>query len=219
MQIRFERNRTSTIVVMYSLYLYFLGLNLRNTSKALVIFKDNKRSHVSVWNWIQRFAEYPIYKRKRVSAFIIDETVIQVGSQHFWLWFCIEPIHSSVLGIYISEGRNMLVAEKFIRSLVSNYGKHTVYTDGGTWYDEAYKILKLKHYLHSSIEKSLMERVNQYFKDRSENFDDYYPCVQIECNLLHVNNWIQFFVSMYNDKTFENYFINELNDRSEYILS
>jgi putative transposase len=116
MQIRFERNRTYTIVVMYSLYLYFLGLSLRNTSKALVIFKDNKRSHVSVWNWIQRFAEYSIYKRKRISAFIIDETVTQIGSQHFWLWFCIEPIHSSVLGIYISEERNMLVAEKFIRS-------------------------------------------------------------------------------------------------------
>ena len=154
---------------------------------------------------MQRFAEYPIYKRKRVSAFIIDETVIQIGSQHFWLWFCIEPIHSSVLGIYISEERNMLVAEKFIRSLVSNYGKHIVYTDGGTWYDEACKILKLKHYLHSSIEKSLMERVNQYFKDRTENFDDYYPCIQKdECNLFHVHNWIQFFVYMYNNTMINN---------------
>ena len=199
MQIRFERNRTSTIVIMYSLYLYFLGLSLRNTSKALVIFKDNKRSHVSVWNWIQRFAKYPIYKRKRISAFIIDETVIQIGSQHFWLWFCIEPIHSSVLGIYISEERNMLVAEKFIRSLVEKYGKHTVYTDGGTWYDEACNVLRLKHYLHSPFQKSLMERVNQYFKDRTESFDDYYPCRQMECNLFHVYNWIQFFVSMYND--------------------
>jgi transposase-like protein len=37
-----------------------------------------------------------------------------------------------VLGIYISEERNMLIAEKFIRSLVENYGKHTVYTDEGT---------------------------------------------------------------------------------------
>ena len=60
------------------------------------------------------------------------------------------------------------------------------------------KILKLKHYLHSSIEKSLMERVNQYFKDRTESFDDYYPCIRNECNLLHVHNWIQFFVSLYN---------------------
>ena len=110
---------------MYSLYLYFLGLSLRNTSKALVIFRDeNKRSYVFVWNWIKRFGEYPIYKRKRVTAFIIDETVIQVGNQHFWLWICIEPITNSVLGIFLSEERNMLVAEKFIRSLVSKYGKH-----------------------------------------------------------------------------------------------
>ena len=94
---------------MYSLYLYFLGLSLRNTSKALTIFRDEKRSHVSVWNWIQRFAEYPIYKRKRVSAFIIDETIIQIGHHHYWLWICIEPIHSSVLGIYISEERKCLL--------------------------------------------------------------------------------------------------------------
>jgi putative transposase len=164
MKIRFERNKTSNIIVMYSLYLYFLGLSLRNTSKALIIFKDDKRSYVSVWNWIQRFAEYSIYKRKRVSTFIIDETVIQIGNQHFWQWFCIELVHSSVLGIYISEERNMLVAEKFIRSLVESYGKHTVYTDGGTWYDEACNVLRLKHYLHSPFQKSLMERVNQYFR-------------------------------------------------------
>ena len=87
---------------MYSLYLYFLGLSLRNTSKALVIFRDEKSSYVSIWNWIKRF-EYPIYKRKRVSAFIIDETVIQIGNEHFWLWICIDPIYRSVLGIYISR--------------------------------------------------------------------------------------------------------------------
>ena len=61
MKIRFERNRTLTFIVMYSLYLYFLGLSLRNTSKALVIFRDEKRSHVSVWNWIQRFGSLQIY--------------------------------------------------------------------------------------------------------------------------------------------------------------
>jgi putative transposase len=107
MKIRFERTKTSTVIVMYSLYLYFLGLSLRNTSKALIVFKDEKRSHVAVWNWIQKFAENQIYKRKRVSAFIIYETVIQIGNRHYWLWFCIELIHSSVLGIYISDERNM----------------------------------------------------------------------------------------------------------------
>src|SRR5215207_1806828 len=141
MLLGFLRNRTSTFIVMYSLYLYFLGLSLRNTSKALEPFKDENRSYVSVWNWIQRFGSCQIYKRKRVSAFIIAETIIQSGNQRFWRWFCIEPVHSSVLGIYLSEERNMIVAEKFIRSLVSKYGKHTVYTDGGTWYDEACNVI------------------------------------------------------------------------------
>jgi transposase-like protein len=85
---------------------------------------------VSVWIWIQKFGDYPIYKRKRISALIIDETVIQIGNRQYWLWYCIEPIHNSVLGIFLSEERNMLVAEIFIRSLVFKYGKHTVYTDG-----------------------------------------------------------------------------------------
>lgn len=53
MQIRFERNRTFTFIVMNSSYLYFLGLSLLTKSKALVIFKDeNQRSYVSVWNYI-----------------------------------------------------------------------------------------------------------------------------------------------------------------------
>src|SRR5918993_1254801 len=109
MLLRFVRNRTSTIIVMYSLYLYFLGLSLRNTSKALVIFRDEKRSYMSVWNWIQKFSQFPLYKRKRVSAFIIDETVIQIGWKNYYLWIAIEPVHKTLLGIHISESRNMLV--------------------------------------------------------------------------------------------------------------
>jgi putative transposase len=74
-----------------------------------------------------------------------------------------------------------------------------LYTDGGTGYDEACNVLGLKHYLHSPFQKGLMERVNQFLKDRVESFDDYYLCMQIESNLFHVYNWIQFYVSMYND--------------------
>ena len=78
----------------------------------------------------------------------------------------------------------MLLAERFISSLVGIHGQHPVSTDGGTWYPEACKILRWKHYLHSSVEeKSVIERVMQYFKDRTENFDDYYPCLKKDiCN-------------------------------------
>ena len=64
----------------------------------------------------------------------------------------------------------MLMAEKFIKSLIEKYGKHTVYTDGDTWYPQACTFLRLKHKLHSHLEKSLIERVVQYFKDRFDSF-------------------------------------------------
>ena len=58
-----------------------------------------------------------------------------------------------------------------------------------------------------------MERVNQYLKDRIESFDDYYPCMQKEkCNLLHVHNWLQLFVSMYNDTITNNKYDFELEE-------
>ncbi|MDR4510387.1 MAG: hypothetical protein MRJ93_01620 [Nitrososphaeraceae archaeon] len=117
---------------------------------------------------------------------------------------CIEPVQRSVLGINISEQRNMFVAENFIRSLVSKYGRHTVYTDGGTWYPQACNFLHLKHRLHSPLEKSLIERVLQYFKDRTECFDDCYPCIKKnssrKCDLQHVYNWMKLFVYLYNSK-------------------
>ena len=39
--------------------------------------------------------------------------------------------------MYISRHRNMIVAESFLRTLIKNYGKHVVYSDGATWYPEA----------------------------------------------------------------------------------
>jgi putative transposase len=100
---------------------------------------------------MQRFCTSQIYnERKRISSFIIDETLIQIGNHNYWLWIATEPIHRTILGIHISNERNMFVAENFIRSLVSKYDRHTVYTDGGTWYPQACRFLHLKHRLHSS---------------------------------------------------------------------
>ena len=56
--------------------------------------------------------------------------------------------------------RNMVIAERhlFLSSLIRIYGdKHSVYSDGGTWYPGACVSLGLQHRLHSSYEKSIFE--------------------------------------------------------------
>ena len=138
-------------------------------------------------------------KRKKIEEFIIDETQVKVGSQYIWLWVAIEPKHRQVLHIDISFERNMLVAERFLSYLIDKYGKHHISTDGGTWYPpQACKFLKLQHHIHSAYEKSIIERTIQYIKNRTENFNDYFPCRMKNCKLKHVTNWLKLFAHFYN---------------------
>jgi putative transposase len=139
-----------------------------------------------------------VFTLVRVSAFLIDETMLQIGSSEAWLWIAVEPIHRQILGVHISRHRNMLVAETFLRSLIRIYGKHTVYSDGGSWYPEACISLRQKHRLHSSYEK-IVERTTEYLKDRTETFDDYYPCIRTGlCNPQHAYKSLILIVFMHN---------------------
>ncbi len=194
-----SRNRTPSEYVGYGLYLYFSGLSLRRASERLsYLFK---RNHVSIWNWIQKYNPQKIKSRKRkISEYIVDETMLKVGSEFVWLWVAIEPKNKEILALSISKERNMFVAERFIAHLVKIHGKHPVSTDGGTWYPQACKFLNLNHHIHSHHEKSWIERTIQYIKDRTECFDDYFPCRLKNYRLKHVKNWLNLFVDYHNDE-------------------
>ncbi|CAN5785105.1 hypothetical protein BH23THE1_BH23THE1_31090 [soil metagenome] len=69
----------------------------------------------------------------------------------------------------------MFVAERLLSGLVKVHGNHPVSTDVGTWYPHDCRILQFDHHVHSFYEKSLVERMMRYIKDRIECFDDYFP--------------------------------------------
>jgi putative transposase len=126
--------------------------------------------------------------------------LIKVSNDYVWVWVAIEPIDKVILDIRISFERTMLVvAEQFLKGLVNKYGKHSISTDGATWYPpQACKFLKIKHHIHSYYDKSIVERTIQYLKDRTECFDDYFPCRKYNCKLEHVIKWLDLFANMYN---------------------
>ena len=49
-------------------------------------------------------------------------------------------------------------------------------------------------------EKYHRERTIQYVKDRTESFDDYFPCrsERRRCKLEHILNWFKMFIDMHN---------------------
>ncbi len=97
------RKRIEPKDIVYSLHLYFNGLSLRNTSKAISRFV--KRSHTAIRDWIRyKPAERLSYTKIKISEFIIDETQIKVGSsEYIWLWVDIESKTKNILGISISK--------------------------------------------------------------------------------------------------------------------
>jgi len=194
-----SRNRTPSEYIGYGLYFYFSGLSLRRTSERLSVLV--KRNHVSIWNWIQKYHPKKMSSKiKKISEFVMDETIIKVGSEYIWLWVAIEPKDKQILALSISKERNMFAAERFLSSLVRIHGRHPVSTDGGTWYPVACRLLKIKHHIHSPFEKSIIERTMQYIKDRTESFDDYFPCRVKNCKLKHVMNWLNLFVDHHNSE-------------------
>jgi transposase-like protein len=96
------RNRTSTKIIGYGLYLYFLGLSFRSTAFLKII----KISHVSIWHWIQKYKPRKYFKNKKIQEYSCiqkDETVIKAGSELIWLWIIIEPKHKEILATDISK--------------------------------------------------------------------------------------------------------------------
>ena len=77
------------------------------------------------------FSASHIYKRKRISAFIIGEIVIQIGIQHFWIALYRTSVQLCTRNPHFIK-ENMLVAEKF--NLLYPYGKRIVYTYVKRWY-------------------------------------------------------------------------------------
>ena len=121
-----KRNRTPAEYIDYCLYLYFLGLSLRKVVKALSYLHLVKRSHVLLakkWKWIQKFRSRNISlpKRNKISEYIVDETLVKVGSELMWLWIAIEPKNKQIFAQSITQDRNMLVAERFLSGIVNSW--------------------------------------------------------------------------------------------------
>ena len=110
-----KRNITPSKYIGYGLYLYLLGLSFRNAAKALSFLHMVKRSHVSIWKWIQKYKPKKMSKKRtQIQEYVIDETIIKVGSEYIWLWAAIESETKNILATSISKERNMFVAAFFI---------------------------------------------------------------------------------------------------------
>lgn len=182
-------------MIAYGIYLYFNSRSYRCTSRSLAHMI--KRSHVSIWKWVQRYANVADRFRipkGRVREIFVDETLLQIDGIDYWLWIAYEPSLNKCIMMHLSRERTLFVCYQFFKKLRSRYGRKPILTDGARWYNDACKWLRLKHYVYGTDLKNLMERFIQKIKDRTECFDDHFPCTKTGCNILHVYNWLKLYI-------------------------
>lgn len=190
-----NRNRTDPAVIRYALYLYFNSRSFRLAARSLSPVKI--RSHVAIWKWVQKYADCADRfrtDRRAVREIFVDETLLQIDGNDYWLWIAYEPSLDACLMMHLSRERTLFVCYQFFRQLRDRYGRKPIFTDGAQWYNEACRWLRLPHYVYGIEWKNLMERFIQHIKDRTECFDDHFPCRKQGCDRQHVWNWLKLFV-------------------------
>jgi hypothetical protein len=83
------------------------------------------------------------------------------------VWVAVDSINKLILGIRISFERTILVVERFLNSLVKDYGKHSLFHRwGGTWYsymlvnswEDRTSYIYIYIYIFNIHEKSIIKR-------------------------------------------------------------
>jgi putative transposase len=187
--------RTHQAIIRYALYLYFSSRSFRLAGRCLSSIV--KRSHVSIWKWVQKYsslADRFRTDRRAIKEIFVDETLIRIDGIEYWLWVAYEPNLDVCIIMHLSRERTIFVCYQFFKQLRNRYGRKPVFTDGARWYDDACKWLRLQHRVYGTELKNIMERFIQHIKDRTECFDDHFPCRKENCDRQHVWNWLKLFM-------------------------
>jgi putative transposase len=192
-----RRTRTHPAIVRYGIYLYFSSRSFRLAARCLESIV--KRSHVAIWKWVQKYSGIAdrllsVNKLAVKKIFVDDETLLQIDGQNYWLWIAYEPNLNSCLLIHLSRERTIFVCYQFFKQLRDRFGRKPIFTDGAQWYNDACGWLRLDHRVYDTELKNVMERFISHIKDRTECFDDYFPCRKENCDRQHVWNWLKLFV-------------------------
>jgi transposase-like protein len=139
-----NRTRTHPAIIRYGLYMYFNSRSSRLAARSLSPIK--KRSHVSIWKWLQKYSDCADRfrtDRRLVRAIFVDETLLQIDGNDYWLWIAYEPAIDTCLMTHLSRERAIFVCYQFFKQLQIRYGRKPIFTDGARWYNDACRWLRL----------------------------------------------------------------------------
>jgi putative transposase len=169
-----EREATPNWAMKLGIRLHLAGLSLSNTVSELERF-GVERCRSTVHNWVQKAGLQPT-EDKSPDHVAVDETVIQIDDQRYWLYAAVDPETNEFLHIKLGTAQNLGLSEIFFGELRE---KHDVedavfLVDGAQWLQEALRRhgLRFQHVTHGN--RNAIERLYKEIKRRTGQFANHF---------------------------------------------
>jgi len=110
-----EREATPRLLMKLSIQLHLSGLSLSNTVSILEVF-GVERARSTVHNWVHK-ADLQPEPGRSPNHVAVDETVIQLDDQRYWLYAAVDPDTNELLHTKLEPTRTNVIANAFFREL------------------------------------------------------------------------------------------------------
>jgi putative transposase len=189
-----EREATPKLLMKLGIQLHLAGLSLSNTVSILEIF-GVERARFTVHNWVHKANLQP-ESDQNPEHVAVDETVIQLNDERYWLYAAVNPETNELLHTKLEPTRTNVLAHAFFAELREKHDVETAVflVDGAAPLKDACQRhgLDLRYEKHRN--RNSVERVFREVKRRTTSFSNCFSNAEADT----ADKWLQTFAFAWN---------------------
>jgi putative transposase len=189
-----ERERTPQHAIEVGIQLHLAGLPLSNTKQALEKL-GVERSRTAIHNWVQK-ADLQPTSDTVPNQIAVDETVIRVNGEQYWLYAAVNPATNEFLHVRLFQTLTTQLTLLFLRELreKQQVEQATFLVDGAHHLQTALTRLGLRFQYVRHGNRNSVERVFREVKRRTSSFANAFRNAELET----AESWLQAFAVWHN---------------------
>ncbi|MBO4248984.1 IS6 family transposase (plasmid) [Halomicrobium sp. IBSBa] len=189
-----ERERTPEPAMALGIQSHLAGLSLSNTVDLLEAL-GVQRSRKAIHDWVQKADLQPDSGRSP-NQVAVDETVIRINDEQFWLYAAADPATNDLLHVRLFSTTTTSLTEIFLRELRQKHDVETAefLVDGAQHLQTALQRSGLRFQISRHGNRNAVERIFRELKRRTSSFSNCFSHVEPET----AENWLQAFASWHN---------------------
>jgi len=189
-----EREATPESAMKLGIQLHLAGLSLSDTVTILEILGVN-RHRTTVHSWVKKADLQPVGGAEPDHV-ALDETVIQINDERFWLYAAVDPETGKLLHIKLSPARNEAITLMFISELREHHhvDDAVFLVDAGAWLHTALHRHGLRFRYERHGNRNAIKRVFREVKRRTRQFSNTFSHV----NPATAESWLRAFARCHN---------------------